>query len=86
MVCCACGSEALSMPTVRWRKGNRRFTLCNGCLDLPLRSFVWIVPGDHTVNARCRLCGSYSSLSEMATLSPGAGKRDFGGVCASCAG
>lgn len=85
MTCEACGASAPSLKTVRWRTGERRFVLCDGC-HVPLAGSLWVVPGEHTVNAKCQVCGSYSSLGEMATLSPGAGKRDFGGVCAGCSG
>ncbi len=84
MVCCACGSEAAALPTVRWRSGDRRFTLCNGCLDLPIRSFVWIVAGRKIVHGKCLGCDHWFSLRDLSEVRPG-GKWDaISGLCQGC--
>ncbi len=84
MVCCSCGCEAASLPTVRWRSGERRFTLCPVCLDRPLRSFVWIVVGPVPVHGKCRGCSHWFSLRDLAEQRPG-GKWDApSGLCQGC--
>lgn len=85
MICESCGVQRLAMKTVKWKTGDRRFTLCDECWE-PISGSLWIVAGNHTVNARCDGCGDYVSLNDMAELRGGAGKRDFGGVCWGCAG
>jgi hypothetical protein len=79
------------LPTVRWRKNESgyKFVLCNACLDTPLRSYVWIVPGDFSIMARCDGCGRYCNPREIApaTLRQGGYKRDvYTGLCEECVG
>ena len=90
MRCVSCGSEEISLPTVRWRKNGhgRKFVVCNTCLDTPLRSYVWLVAGDFSITARCDGCGRYLNPRELVpeTLRQGGYKRDvYTGLCASCA-
>ncbi len=90
MRCVSCGVEELALPTVRWRKNGsgNKFVLCNSCLDAPLRSYVWIVPGGFSITARCDSCGAYMNPRDLVTSRPGGGaKRDViaSGLCGECA-
>ena len=91
MRCVSCDREEMALPTVRWRKNGSgfKFVLCDQCLDAPLRSYVWIVPGPFSVTARCDGCGRYVNPRELVTSRPGGGyKRDViaSGMCAACLG
>ncbi len=91
MICEVCGYEELALKTVRWRavgrKTARRFVLCDECW-FPLRDSLWIVPGSHSVAARCDGCGAYMNPRDLVESRPGGGyKRDIiaSGLCAGCA-
>jgi len=89
--CVSCGHEELALPTVRWRKSvkGQKFVLCESCLDAPLRSYAWLVPGDFSVTARCDGCWCYLNPRELVTSRPGGGyKRDIiaSGLCSDCVG
>jgi hypothetical protein len=75
------------MATCRWRTngGVRAFALCRDCLDAPLRSFVWIVPGQVPCFGLCRGCSRWFPVSELAELVPAGGKWSApGGLCVGC--
>ena len=74
MRCVSCGHEELALPTVRWRKSvkGQKFVLCESCLDAPLRSYAWLVPGDfsvpHFLNQSTPLvtmCGNVETVSVL---------------------
>lgn len=85
MRCEGCGVEALVMKTVRWRTGQRIFTLCGPCHG-PLSDSLWIVAGWEIASARCGECGHWLHPEEMAELSRGGRWDGYGGVCFSCCG
>jgi hypothetical protein len=61
--------EALALKTARWRKGDRKFVLCDTCHS-SLAGSVWVVAGQETVAARCERCGSFFNVAGMAKLRP----------------
>ncbi len=72
------------MKTVRWRTGERRFTLCDLCHS-PLAASVWIVAGMVPAHGKCRSCAHWFSVGELAGLAKG-GKWDApSGLCVDCA-
>ncbi|MDP9475135.1 MAG: hypothetical protein M3R38_05490 [Actinomycetota bacterium] len=83
MVCEGCASSDLALKTVRWRSGERRFALCDPCWE-PLSGFLWVVVGPVPAHGRCRSCGHWFGLQELAGISPG-GKWDApSGLCGDC--
>ena len=82
-MCEGCGAEALVMKTVRWRTGERHFTLCDPCYG-PLVNSVWIVAGHEIAFARCDGCGHWLHPKEMVDLRKGGRWDGYGGCCSSC--
>ena len=86
MRCEGCGFDAPALKTVRWRRGRRRFVLCDGCWG-PISSALWVVAGDFTVTSKCERCQRFVSPRELVESRPGGhGKRDLvsTGVCRAC--
>ena len=86
MICESCGHEEQALKTVRWRRGKRRFILCDLCYE-SISKAVWIVPGDFSITARCDECRSYVNPRELVSITPGgAHKRDIiaSGICREC--
>lgn len=83
MKCEGCGVEALALKTVRWRRGKRRFVLCD-CCHGDLAACVWVVAGRETVAARCERCESFFNPDGMAKPRPAGRWDSFGGVCRDC--
>ncbi|CAA9278063.1 MAG: hypothetical protein AVDCRST_MAG93-3003 [uncultured Chloroflexia bacterium] len=83
MECEGCGAEAVILKTVRWRTGDRRFTLCDPCHS-PLVESLWIVRGREIAAARCDSCGHWLHPGDMTELRKGAKWDGFGGVCLDC--
>jgi hypothetical protein len=82
--CESCGLEELAMKTVRPRSGGVFLVLCDPCYG-PRAGEVWVVAGRVIVHGKCRSCGHWFSLRELAGISPG-GKWDApSGLCSGCA-
>ncbi len=83
MECEGCGASAPSLKTVRWRKGERRFALCDPCW-IPLAGSLWVVGGPVPVHGKCRGCAHWFSLRDLSEIRPG-GKWDApSGLCLGC--
>ncbi len=70
MLCSGCGVEAPALKTVRWRRGERLFPLCDPCWEAVAR-YVWIVAGPVPAHGTCRSCGHWRSLRELSEMSGG---------------
>ncbi len=83
MICEGCGASAPALKTVRWRKGERLFPLCDRCWE-PLMPYLWVVVGPVPAHGTCRSCGHWRSLRELSETS-GGGRRDApSGICLGC--
>ena len=83
MECGGCGASAPALKTVRWRKGERLFPLCDRCYA-PLAGHLWIVVGPVPAHGTCRSCGHWYGVGELVDPKPG-GRRDApSGLCSGC--
>ncbi len=83
MICEGCGYSAAALKTCRWKTGERRFVLCDPCWE-PVAASLWVVAGSAPAHGRCRDCGGWSSVRELAGISQG-GKWDApSGLCPGC--
>ncbi len=84
MVCEGCGLAAPTLKTVRWRTGERRFSLCDNCWG-SISCSVWIVPGPVVCFGMCK-CGEWASVRDLSDVRQGGGRWGSpGGLCPDCA-
>jgi len=82
--CGGCDVEATALKTVVCRAAReRRGVLCDPCW-LPLRDRLWIVPGPVACFGKCRKCGEWFSVKELADLKSGGGHGAWLGKCRMC--